>query len=74
MKNKINFVLKNNEGDGFITISTLAQSYNCLTAALKNIIPLRDISIIDLKRDLKNAFIIAVAKNDEKIILIQKFI
>lgn len=64
--NKINFNLKNSDGDGFLAISTLAQSYQCLETALNNIIPLRDTSIAKLKKDLKDAFIIALAKNDEK--------
>lgn len=63
---KVRYDIKNSDGDGFITISTLAKSYDCLETALNNIIPLRDITISKLKVDLKSAFIIAVAKNDEK--------
>lgn len=63
---KVRYDIKNSDGDGFVTISTLAKSYDCLKTSLNNIIPLRDIGVSKLKNDLKNAFIIAVAKNDEK--------
>ncbi len=64
---KINYSIKNNKGDGFIILSAIGGSDYCLSDALKNIIPTRDITVSNLRQDLKDAFIISVARDNEKI-------
>lgn len=60
----INFTLLNNQQDGFIILSALAKNGQCLEAALENIIPMRDLTVDDLKDRLNRAFIISLAKED----------
>ena len=62
----IDFAQMNNDKDSFIILATLARNTSCLQESLRNIIPLRDISIEELKDQLNKAFIIAMAKDDEE--------
>ncbi len=62
----INYKLLNNEGDGFIILSALSKNIVCLQETLRNIIPIRDLSIDELKDRLNKAFIISLAKDDNE--------
>lgn len=69
----IDFSQMNNDKDSFIILAALAKNPSCLQESLSNIIPLRDLSIEELKDQLNRAFIIAMAKDDEalKVILLK---
>lgn len=63
-KSVVDYTVTNNKRDGFIIVSALAKNSECLARSLRNIIPLRDISIVELKDRLNKAFIISLAKDD----------
>ncbi len=62
----INFALVNEKKDGFIVLNALSENNFCLEKTLKNIIPIRDLSVEKLKDRLNKAFIISLAKDDKK--------
>lgn len=62
----IDYTLLNNQQDGFIILSALAKNSFCLENVLQNIIPMRDLTVLELKDRLNRAFTISLAKEDQE--------